>query len=96
MKSRIAAIVVLSVVALVIFLFASAGHKSHIQSWAEKQDARVISIEKPLIRKGPFWIREDHHTIYKVKINDRLEHDREVWFRFGSLFGPDIEYHDSK
>lgn len=69
--------------------------KVEIRQWAdENKIVKVVSIEKTLFANGPFWIREDHHRIYKVVVIDNSEHQRTTWFRFGGWFGYDQEWSD--
>ena len=67
--------------------------KEEIQTWADDNKiVKVVSIEEPLFSTGPFWIREDHHRIYKVIVIDNSEKQRTTWFRFGGWFGYDQEW----
>ena len=69
--------------------------KAEIQAWADENNiVKVVSVKKTLFANGPFWIREDHHRIYKVIVIDNSEHQRTTWFRFGGWFGYDQEWSD--
>lgn len=83
------------VIAFVIWLsFANiSSDKAKIQVWADENNmVEVVSIEHTAFARGPFWIKEDHHRIYKVVIIDSTEHQRVTWFRFGGWFGYDQEW----
>ena len=92
--AKIGGAIVVLVIIVAITMYSTANHKSQIQDWANDNSCVVKTIDKAHFSKGPFWIRDEHHTIYQVKVSDHLERDREVWFRFGSWLGPSVEWYD--
>jgi hypothetical protein len=64
-----------------------------IQTWAKENDCKIVSVEKTIIDKGPFWIRQKHQRIYRVQVIDRYECSKVTYFRFG-FCGYDQEWYN--
>jgi len=92
MKNIAAVLGAIGLIALMVFIFVFTQNQdySQIRDWTDQHDYVIESIEKPLFSTGPYWVKEDHHRIYKV---DLKHQDKDVWFRFGSWSGPSIEWY---
>ena len=94
-KFKAVGIVVVLIAVIWISIAVSGSDRKRINNWAEEQHAvSVQSIDRAHFRTGPFWVGGEDYRIYQVKLKDHLERNREVWFRFGGMFGPDIEWYD--
>jgi hypothetical protein len=85
------------VIGLVIWIAVanSESDKATIQQWADNNNiVKVVSVESTWIDKGPYWVKEDHHRIYKVVVIDHLEKQRTTYFRFGGWFGYEQDWYD--
>ncbi len=73
---------------VIILLLAScifSSDKRDIKSWAAKNKVEVVEIDQRLFSRGPYYVTKDRR-IYKVTTSDGI-----YWFRYGNLFGNDIE-----
>lgn len=94
-KQGLAILVVLAVIVVVIFGSISLRDSERVAmtQWVEQQNCDLVSIEETWLDNGPFWVRDDHHRIYRVTVRDGNGRVRHAYFRFGGFVGHDVEWH---
>lgn len=63
-------------------------NRNYINNWALKNNHKIESVEETWFDTGPFWIKDKHHRIYRVEIED----DRTFYFRVGTFWTEIKEY----
>ena len=87
---KILIIIGILIIGLVVFNAVDTDRQKEIDQWAKKNEYIVISKEQPIFDSGPYFLVQDHQTIYRVKIRTKNNENKLFYFRFG--FGdPDIE-----
>lgn len=90
MKEFLIAMVILGL-GLVFGYYSIKGHDKEIKTWANKNKYTIVSSKSTILDYGPFYYCDDHQYIYKVIIDTKDKQRKTFYFRFGSVFGTEIE-----
>jgi len=84
------ALFVIVALSLIIFLyhFTDNIHRSAIVKWSIENEYEIKSIETPMWDYGPYWVKGEDQTIYKITLSD----GRTFWMRTGIFDNEYVEY----
>ena len=62
-EASLGVVIVAIIIGVLLFFWTGSSDRAKIREWADDNGYVVESIEKPLISRGPYWVKEDHHRI---------------------------------
>lgn len=78
------------IIGLIVFNAVDTDRQKEIAQWAKNNQYSIISKDQPIFDTGPYFMVQEHQTVYRVKVRTKNNENKTFYFRFG--FGdPDIE-----
>ena len=87
----IAAVIFFAVIIFRVATKKSVPAPARIEGWAKKSGVLILTAERRLFLKGPFWAQRGG-AVYRVRVRDSRQEERDGWLRLQyALFGQDSE-----